>query len=171
MRMPGVLLLAGCSFEPLAASDASVVPPGPDAAIDAAADAVLPVTCPERYIEEFGGHSYLAAPARTRAAAVEECALDGGHLIKIETLDEALELAARIDILIAPRDVWIGLADAGAGYVWHDGTAPVFQHWDGQPPDGDDPDCVAAETIDGDGTWHALDCAAPRLVICECDGM
>ncbi|MEO8699949.1 MAG: C-type lectin domain-containing protein [Kofleriaceae bacterium] len=165
-----LLVVSGCAFDPQdqAPGIGSDAAPAIDTAvplIDAA-----PAVCPARYEVHFGNHSYFGTSPTNRPNAQSVCAEDGGHLIKIETEDEALELADRVDIF-PTSFVWIGLADHadGAGYVWEDGAAPQFARWNGTEPGQASPDCVIANTVDGNGHWQANDCTATLIGVCECD--
>jgi hypothetical protein len=158
-------VLAGCSFEPRAAP-ASDAPAIVDAAVDSP---VVPIICPARYTEKYEGHSYVMTGLGSRDSARMDCEADGGHLIKIESDAEALELASRVDIF--PSLVWIGLFDRGTGYVWHDDSAPIeFARWGNGVPPPAEPDCIVENTIDNDGRWYANNCTENLVGVCECDG-
>src|SRR5262245_33576442 len=106
----------------------------PDAAItpDAPADAPPALTCPEAYNSKHGGHSYrLTGPSLTWTEARDDCATDGGHLVKIESQAEDDYLTTHIDGLVYPY-VWIGLRDRSLSdtYVWADDSALTgFERW------------------------------------------
>lgn len=168
MRWPYVIaLLAGCSYNPQGGEVPGV--DGNGAGMEAVDAPIIPAVCPMRYDEKFEGHSYFLTGFGNNAEAMADCATDGGHLIKIDSMAEALEAADRIDLLGTPP-VWIGLHDVGTGYKWHDNMAPQFEYWQGTPPGSGDPDCVLQSTLDGDGRWSASDCTQNRLGVCECDG-
>ncbi len=162
--------LVSCSFSPNQPFDASPGGGSDSTIADAPPMIDAPLICPARYDTKFNGHSYFGTGALQYAAADAECKNDQiGHLIKIETDEEALELADRVDILIGPSFAWIGLSDKGSGLTWTDNTPPTFARWASNNPGTQL--CVAEDTTDGDGHWRTADCTANTLIgICECDG-
>jgi hypothetical protein len=166
MRLSLLAIVAGCSFEPrVQTTDAAT---GDAPAVDAREIDAAPMVCPSRYNEKYSGHSYLAVfDGRPRAMAREDCESDGGSLIEIDDAAESAEVALRIPGIAG--GVWIGLADAGAGYVWDDGSPLTFQNWF-MTPSAADPDCVALETGDPPGRWTTRDCTDNRFYVCECPG-
>jgi cysteine-rich repeat protein len=106
---------------------------------------------------------YLAFPARTWAAAADDCVTLGGHLASIPDLATDQLLAP-----LAPSSAWIGLTDAAieGTWVWNDGTPFAFTNWNsGEPNNSGNEDCVH---LLGDGRWNDLPCTdASVAYLCE----
>ena len=164
MRPVILAVVAGCNFDPrVQTTDAA-----PDAAAIDAPMIDAPLVCPARYEEKYNGHSYVAVfDGLPRTMARENCESDGGSLIEIDDAAESAEVALRIPGIAG--GVWIGLADAGAGYVWDDGSPLTFENWF-MTPTSADPDCVALETGDPPGRWTTRNCTDIRFYVCECAG-
>jgi hypothetical protein len=167
-----ISVLAACSYEPARTADVL----GADAAVEPGVDApAQPVVCPARYDIKSGGHSYHSTNSLNYDAAVAECGLDGGTLMKIDSMDENMELYTRLNDAFGVR-VWIGLRDSNNDgvYEWADGSIPAFENWDVKPGSGAEDDCVY---VGGDnfayqdrGKWFTDTCDNGRIAVCECAG-
>jgi hypothetical protein len=153
----------GCGFSSQVGTDAP-----PSLTVDAAPDTSVPHVCGPDYDDEiFDGHSYrLVAMGLTWAAAQANCAVDGGHLLKIES---AAENQRAEELLVGLFHVWIGLRDVQANdtYRWVDDT-PLqgFANWGNA---NGSLDCVGLYAENGQ--WNTRDCSSNEWVVCECDGL
>ena len=71
----------------------------------------------------------------------------------------------------AEKAVWVGLFGSGkaAGeWVWSDGSAFDYAHWDRNQPDGGDPSCVHLGWPGfTNNLWHDNSCAVVINVLCQ----
>lgn len=163
------LALAGCSFHAPEASSPNGGDPDAATTADAAVDAPPAARC-TTYGSPYNGHKYrMVETGMPWAQARANCEADGGYLLKIETQPEDYQIETAF--LAGPQEVWTGLRDVDQSgvYVWTDGTAPSFTHWNGSAPGAGSPDCVAKNTYVTDGRWYTHDCTDSRDFICECN--
>ena len=179
MRAALLLVLVGCSFAPGAAGSDAIVSDGrrdaPVGSGDATgmADATsfdAPVACPSQYSYTSGGHHYrrTLTDLATWPEAAVDCALDGGHLVKIETANESSYIAS----IGGTSFIWIGLADPlqNNQLKWTDGTAlGAYNGFPSMtvPTDMGQQDCVDQAT--SGGAWALYTCGTREEGICECE--
>jgi len=123
----------------------------------------------------FRGHRYrLVEKHVTWEEARDACIAVGGHLVIIETEDEARFVAS-----LVPEDgrwdrFWLGASDAEVegDWRWLDGTKVAYADWaTNEPNDGggiQDCGCIVAATKKWDDVQHNW--GAPVGYICEWDG-
>jgi hypothetical protein len=116
----------------------------------------------------FEGHCYVVrSTMRTWAAARDDCAEDGAHLVTIgsDAQSEAAFLAENqfVWTLSGATDVWIGATDGhqsnqggdGTPYKWITGEAIVYDHWSSGQPNNSRTDCMdGAPCTCGDMCWE-----------------
>jgi len=163
-----LVLMAGCGFNSPESSSAQAdagdngSPPG-----STPQDAPPAARC-STYSYSYNGHKYrMVDTAISWTDASNNCASDGGYLLKIESSGEDNQAAYLIS---GPSEIWIGLRDGTntGSYVWTDNTPPTFTHW-GAAPNAASPDCVVKNTLVTDGRWYPRDCTSTRAVVCECN--
>lgn len=165
--VPLLVVLASCGrvgFERIGfVPDAAVADAVPDAAPDAAAKvcsaAYQPVSgLPSRY--RAGG-----APSSWQLAE-ENCELDGGHLVAINSDVEQAWVASSF----AGVQGWIGLSDHQTeGVFLHvTGDPPTYSNWGAGEPNNvaSIEDCVELYL---DGSWNDQACSTAKVYVCECD--
>ncbi|MEO1623829.1 MAG: HYR domain-containing protein [Bacteroidota bacterium] len=108
---------------------------------------------------------FLSASSFGWQAALEDAALNGGHLVSITSLTEN-------DLLDGNGQAWIGLTDQAAegDMRWITGEALGFVNWQAGEPDdgmGSGQDHVA---IQNDGTWTDLSSSTSLPYIMEVEG-
>lgn len=167
-------ILGGCSFDGSSGSPPDV----PDARVDARprVDA-MPDTpmadCPAGYEAVPGaplGSRYkklaIAKPQATHAAT---CALDGTHVVTIES---ATESAAMQSFATKHNGYfWLGITDAATEGQWRapGGQLATYLQWSqGNPiqPDGGTAHNCALQSAMG---WFDFACEASYPTVCECD--
>ena len=110
------------------------------------------------------GHVYfrLASADWTTSAAVAEHFF-GGQLVRIDDAAENGWLLANLNSFSGSARVWLGLNDAASegNFVYMDGSAPAYTHWEpGEPNNNGDEDYVAMYS--GNGNWvDVVDVANP----------
>ncbi len=111
---------------------------------------------------EFQGHWYRFTQASIGGAEAQSiCEGLGGYLVCIETQPED----AFVLTLAGSNRPWIGLnnEDDVNNYVWVNGSALDYTHW--QPQQPDNPDSERWVKLNEDGTWD--DAYMPSSYICE----
>ena len=96
----------------------------------------LPERCPNPWtLLSHGCYTFISEPTMDWAGAKQTCEDLQGHLVKIESKEENLELYEEITRLQMPGS-WIGLNDIQeeGNWVWTGGETPAFTDWfPGQP--------------------------------------
>lgn len=106
---------------------------------------------------------------RDRESAEAYCFGLGGHIVKLETIEEAMDLVAYA-AANGLRDVRIGLNDVAeeGTFVWHDGTPLTYSFWRADRPDDfGDEDCVAFNYLVEGGRFDDVGCDWTWPIICE----
>ena len=107
------------------------------------------------------------------ASAKQTCENLDGHLVKIDTEEENMELykeAVRLQMTSYALVPWFGLNDISeeGNWVWTDSEKPQFTNWfPGQPtdtPPGED--CAGWHPRDAE-MWHDFPCSELKGAICE----
>ncbi|MED6232568.1 hypothetical protein ATANTOWER_032477 [Ataeniobius toweri] len=131
-----------------------------------------PPQCPEGW-HRVGTRSVCAkfftgprSEEKTWFEAKDYCRAIGGDLLSIHSASE---------MMIGSRGgkAWIGLhfVDPNTGYVWTDGSALNFQHWqEGEPNNfNNDESCTEFVTYNWDesGSWNDLNCESYNDWLCQ----
>ena len=176
-----LLVASGCrqllGFEGLADQPPSDVPPRIDSQIaDGPVDdgpTVDAQMCPPGYTQ-IGPSSYkgVGNQAIPWLSAEDACALDGTHLIVLDSEIERNATKAFLD-----KNVWIGLSDR----VTEGTFIPVTDQqtnfppatgvpWAAGQPDGAQPNEHCVQMLVTTGELEDIPCGNGRAYICECDG-
>lgn len=164
-------LLTACSFEHGALTtdgrgSGSAIDARPiDARIDAPIDA-SPM-CIAQSTATYLGHHYFETQNLSWTLAQQTCSTLGGHLVKIETMDENIFVMSTFPG--AGYD-WIGLSDPSNtdDYVWTDQTtlASTYNGFVGGTPQSTTANCVDTNATG----WTAFSCTySGHGGVCECE--
>jgi CD209 antigen len=128
--------------------------------------------CPCDLLARNGRAYLLCREGRPWAGAQDFCESVGYTLVSVDDAGEDGfiygEMRAR-----GLGDTWIGLSDQAAEgqWVWTDGNAPVYAHWDqGEPNDGgrNGEDCALIMTAENrTSEWDDRPCEGARPFVCE----
>jgi hypothetical protein len=124
--------------------------------------------CP---VETFGGHEYwLCEDGDPWVAARAFCMIQGGDLTSIQSQAENDFLFDAINQLSNGK-WWMGFNDRAAEgtWVWSDGSAVVFTHWEmGEPNNvGGNEDCGQLNRFFPSSTWNDEPCSTALPFVCE----
>jgi len=129
--------------------------------------------CPGPVVQGAPGTAYLLCDEeRSWAAARMVCESVGYSLAVIDDATEDALVYGELDAR-GFADTWIGLNDilTEMSWVWLDGIALGYTHWDdGEPNDGGDggEDCGVIMTRDGrESEWDDRACDSERPYVCE----
>ena len=171
MRWAFALLLAACSFEhgALSTIDGRGSSTGDARPIDARIDAPIDASsmCLAQSTATHLGHHYFETQNLSWDLAKGTCASLGGHLVKIETMDENLFVTTTF---AATGYTWIGLSDPmnTDAYVWTDGTplSATYSGFTAGAPASSTNNCVDANTT----SWTIFSCSySGHGGVCECE--
>ena len=114
------------------------------------------------YEDPVSHHVYrLRSDALPLAAATDACVALGGHLLRIETAAEQLQLAKWFSL-----ELWLGAARKAGNFQWQDGGVLGYSAFaDGQPDNATgDQDCLVYNRTH---TWNDVTCEGARAFVCE----
>jgi hypothetical protein len=171
------VLIAGCGFaSETGGHDAPILdPPGVDGApSDGSVDGTMALAC--RTDPRYAAHSWsgiryrFSSSARMWADAQSDCALDGGHLVVLDSGPEN----TYVDSLTA-GELWIGYSDVAVEglWVWITGEPTMFLNWRSDAPNNGADTGLGpqncGEMDQGDvGTWNDDECNEINPYVCEC---
>ena len=128
--------------------------------------------CPPGW-SRHGASCYLIPPVTTNwYRAHHACAAlhPGAQLASIHP-DSGPFLEALVASSGAEKAVWVGLFGSGKAaenWVWSDGSAFDYAHWDRNQPDGGDPSCIHLGWPGyTNNLWHDNSCSVVINVLCQ----